>query len=99
MCATRGAEAAKKASEVPSTAGKTMCTETEEFSRKLGSFGPPRRPAPAEQRPGWPSVGGVTVDSGPPEKNDRAEQAQGSSLLLSGVYCPSGRRAFLLASR
>ena len=61
-----------------------MCTETEEFSRKLGSFGPPRRPAPAEQRPGWPSVGGVTVDdSGPPEKNDRAEQAQGSSLLLS----------------
>ena len=65
-----------------------MCTvtETEESSRKLGSFkfGPPRRPAPAEQRPGWPSVGGVTVDdSGPPEKNDRAEQAQGSSLLLS----------------
>ena len=58
-----------------------MCTETEELSRKLGSFGPPRRPG----RPGWPSVGGVTVDdSGPPEKNDRAaEQAQGSSLLLS----------------
>jgi len=44
-------------------------------------------------------VGGVTVDSGPPEKNDRAKQAQGSSLLLSGFYYPSGRRAFLLASR
>ena len=58
-----------------------MCTETEELSRKLGSFGPPRRPAPAEQRPGWPSV--TVDDSGPPEKNDRAEQAQGSSLLLS----------------
>ncbi len=79
-----------------------MCTETEEFSRKLGtgSFGPPRLlRLLSEQRPGRPSVGGVTVDSGPPEKNDRAEQAQGSSLLLSGVYCPSGRRAFLLASR